>query len=194
MNSQHLFSILIFLLCFNGLEAQIKYEREYRVSKEEVPQLALDFIHAANLSEKVKWFKEEGHDGVSLEAKAKLNAKWYSIDFDPGGQIEDIEIDVDTKSLNETLRNSIATYLESNYKKSKIRKTQVQYVGSEANLLQVLKQAGKVEAIDIMTNYELTVNVKEKRSFRKMEFLFDEKGALIRKTKIVVKNTDNLEY
>ena len=194
MNKQFTFSTFIFLLFFNGLEAQIKYEREYKIKRSEVPEMALDFVSEAGLSAKVKWYKEEGPDGDSFEAQAILKAKKYNVDFDANGQIEDVEVDIDGKTLDQALYGKINTYLKANYKKSKIRNVQIQYVGSRANLIQALVQTNNIERLDITTRYELIVNVKEQRSFRKFEFLFDEDGSLLRKTRVVVKNTDNLEY
>ena len=186
--------VFLFLLFLNTLEAQVKYDREYRMSKEDVPQAALDFVREIDLTSKVKWYKEEGPDGDSVEAKTKIKSRKYNIDFDGEGLIEDIEVDIKPRELDPILHKKIKAYLDSNYQKPKICKAQIQVVGSRENLIKVLNYPESKENLNLITRYELEVTIKDQRRHHKMEFLFDPNGVLIRKTRIITKNTDNLDY
>jgi hypothetical protein len=55
------------------LQAQKKYEKEYRIKQEEVPEEALEFIHSAAIDFSEKWYFEENLEGNSIEAKFKYN-------------------------------------------------------------------------------------------------------------------------
>ena len=56
------FLILISLISFTSLgSAQIKYEKEIRIQKVEVPEKASGFVDSMNLAKKIKWYKEIGY-------------------------------------------------------------------------------------------------------------------------------------
>lgn len=73
--------------------AQQKYENEIRISRDSVPTKALAFIDTAPFDKKIRWYKEYFIDGTSIEAKTRYQGKRYSIEFDPSGELEDVEID-----------------------------------------------------------------------------------------------------
>ena len=82
MKTRNLILSIGFLLLFPIVsKAQQKYEREYRIKSEIIPQSAKEFINSIGSDYKIKWYKEIGLNTVSLEAKFKHNNKKFSIEF-----------------------------------------------------------------------------------------------------------------
>ncbi len=191
---KRLVPIIIMIVLTNLIFAQTKYEKEYKLDKKEVPQSALEFIETLRFDSKIKWYKEEGIDKTSIEAKTKFHSKKYSIEFDNDGKIEDIEIEKKWKHLSETIKSSITEYLKDNYNKHKVCKSQIQFTGQSNNLIDAIVNKTFEKTIGITTNYEIVAEVKHKGRHQQMEFLFDSQGGIISKSIILPKNTDNLEY
>lgn len=183
---------VLLLLVANNAFAQDKYEKESRIKLDEVPSKARLFIDSLKFDTKEKWYKEEGLDRISIEAKFNLNRARYSIEFDTLGTIEDIEIEVKWNSLNENLKDLIVEKLNQDCSDHKVVKVQRQFTGSENNLFLQLK-SGKAAA-DLTIKYELIVRCKNQNGVDLFEFLFDEEGTIVSKSKIVFKNSSHLEY
>ncbi len=189
-------SIVLFLFVFfalNFVRAQVKYEKEYRLPAEQVPQLALDVVNAIDFDRTIKWYKEEGFDKTSIEAKTKFQQKKYSIEFDNTGQLEDVEIEIKQQTLPSNVQNEISSYLKEQFQKHKICKIQVQYLGQTTAIINAINQQ-EFKLANITTNYELVVKVKQNNIYQEMEFLFDAKGQFLQQAIIIDQNTDNLEY
>ncbi|MBR9859827.1 hypothetical protein GYB22_03580 [bacterium] len=169
----------------------MKFEKEIRVDRAEVPDSALMFIDSCDFKKKVKWYKEIGLDTLSYEAKVKHSKKRYSIEFSADGSLEDVEIDMKSKHLpSKTMRNIDST-LCSKFEDYSIVKTQVQFVGETQQVLNFIK-SNVDTAVD--KNYELVIAVKEDHAYVKYEYLFDAEGSIIHWAKIVIKNEDYIEY
>ena len=187
-----LYLILFFIaLSFSGF-TQTKYEKEIRLKNKEAPPIAQSFIDSFYFSKKVKWYKEFGINKTSIEAKTKHQGKRYSIEFSPDGTLEDVEIELKMEEIPFDVQTAITAHLQSRYKKYNISKAQIQYVGKQSSILSHLKNRNFIE--EIQTNYELIINTKENRTYKKYEFLFSEDGKFLQQAEIVLKNTDNIEY
>ena len=94
-------SILVFCWMISGaLFAQDKIERELRVEEKVVPKEARDwFYDAFETTKRPKWYQEIFESGYSYEAKFKLKGKFYSVEFDSLGLIQDVEIEIDYNEL-----------------------------------------------------------------------------------------------
>lgn len=190
-----LLPILVIVMCqANILSGQLKYEREYRLDKSQVPEQALQFVEALKLSSKVKWYKEENLKTNSIEAKTKYKSQKYSIEFDTSGIIEDIEIEIPWLAILPDTRTAILQYFEASFDKHKIYKVQRQFSGNAASLLQIPSNEPIQSTDDILLRYEIVAKVKRQKNYQKLELLFSEKGELIQQSIILLKNTDNLEY
>lgn len=176
------------------LSGQLKYEREYRLDKSQVPEQALQFVEALKLNSKVKWYKEENLKTNSIEAKTKYQSQKYSIEFDTSGIIEDIEIEIPWPAILPDPRTAILQYFEANFDKHKIYKVQQQFSGNAASLLQIPSSQPIQSTDDILLRYEIVAKVKRQKNYQKLELLFSDKGELIQQSIILLKNTDNLEY
>lgn len=170
------------------LGQQAKFEKEYRIKLKEVPPLALQAIDSLNFDRKIKWFKEEGLQTNSIEAKTKFEGKRYSVEFNLDGALEDIEIEVSWSELPMHIQSQIDDYLNTSFEKHIISKIQLQYIGAIHAMKNLLKSE------NAQVKYELIVLSKDNKSYNNYEFLFDEKGMFLEKKQIIQRNTDNIEY
>jgi hypothetical protein len=176
----------------NNLSAQEKYEKESRIKPIDVPSSALRFTDALYLPTSIKWYREEGLDKESVEAKFTLNKIKCSVEFDTLGRIEDVEIEVNWEDLESNVKDSIFAQLTHDCANPKIVKVQRQFLGNEDQLLELLKTR---EIFSVLhTNYEFIVRCKKAESVDLFEYVFNAKGHLLSASKIVFKNSSHLEY
>lgn len=184
--------LLIAITYSNNLFAQEKFEKESRIKQKDVPSNALLFMDSLNFRAKIKWYKEEGLSKKSIEAKFKHNKTKYSIEFDTLGNIEDIEIEVNWQDIESDITDSVAMQFKLDCSKYKIIKVQKQFTGSENELFSPLINGIHSEQLKI--KYEIIVRCNQEKKVDLFEYLFNEKGNLISKSKIVFKNSSHLEY
>lgn len=188
--------ILALLLSSAALTAfaqnQKKYEKEVRIEESEVPANALEFVNSMKISSKIKWYKEHGLKDTSFEAKTKYRGERLSIEFSDDGTFEDLEIQKSMEVVESEAYEEIREYFESELSKYSIKKIQFQYVGDEDDVLEFFLE-GELED-DVKLNYEIVISTKVDGSFTMFEFLFDDEGEFIRKSKIIQKMSDNIEY
>lgn len=191
----HKYKFLILLILFSIstiLFAQDKFEKESRIQPKDVPPRALLFIDSLNLKTKIKWYKEEGLDKESIEAKFKLNKVKHSVEFDTYGKIEDVEIIVNWEDLESDLKDSIFFQLNIDCLSHKIVKVQRQFLGSENELLFLIKNRDVFEPLKI--RYEMIIRCKYEKKVDLFEYLFNYDGKLISRSRIIFKNSSHLEY
>ncbi len=188
-----IFICILLALCSNSLFAQSKYEMEKRIKEEDVPTRALHFIDSLRLVKKVRWYLEKGFGRSSIEAKFKLNKKKYSVEFDTTGSIEDIEVQIKWDNLQPKSKDAITNILKEDCKKFKIRKIQIQYLGSRAVLLEKIRD--KHDSMNnIIIRYEIVVRCSETKSVALFEYLFSETGEKLSVSEILIENASNLVY
>lgn len=186
-------TILSFMSFSSVLVAQEKYEQESRIRSEDVPQPALMFMDSSVFShEKIKWFKEEGLEKTSFEAKFRSKKVWYSIEFDSLGIVEDIEMEVEFEALNAVLKERISSHLGESCTAFSIEKIQIQYSGE--NLILFSCDPNKASEYEFVIRYEVVVKCRQDRNVELMEYLFNDQGQPILVSKIVLKNSSHLEY
>ena len=184
----------LFLCDIQLLMGQFKYEKEYRLKERFVPKTALSFIDAFHFEGKIKWYREEGLNSHSIEAKTIANGQTFSIEFDTLGVIEDIEITIKSTEIPPNTLAAIETYLKTSYQDHKYLKCQIQYTGAPKALSSLSTSFPSSSTEDIQINYELIVHVKAAKDDHQMEFLFDEHGNVLKALEIILKNSDTLEY
>jgi len=184
--------MLAALIYAGDLPAQEKFEKESRIHPKYVPAEALRFMDSVSISSKIKWYREEGIRGKSIEAKFTYSKSACSIEFDTLGNVEDIEIAVNREDLKPKLRDSISLQLVSDCEKHHIVKVQQQFTGNESELLSLFKEDTDNHSVTI--KYELIVKCDRKKKSDLFEYLFDDTGRLISRSKIVFKNSSHLEY
>ena len=187
------FLLLLLVLFFaNGLMAQDKWEKESRIKPEEVPSLAFAFIDSLQLNTKVKWYREEGLEKSTIEAKYKANKVRYSIEFELAGAVEDVEMELSWEELSPAVQKAISSQLQQDCSKHSIVKVQEQFTGSRKDLFSLLKTGSQAEELQI--KFELIVKCKQEKEVNLFEYLFDDKGQQLAKSVIVFKNSSHLEY
>lgn len=188
-----IFSVIAFVIAFVATGfGQGKFEREYRIKPEEVPEPALSFVMSAPIDGKIKWYFEENLRQNSVEAKFTHLKKQYSVEFDTLGQLQDIEMQAELNELPKKIETSITTYLSSAYDKYLVQKMQIQYRGEISSFAGYLD--GKTHFNKYTLNYELVVKGRIDRNWNLYEVVFDENGSWINTSKIMLRDTDHLEY
>ncbi|NER18746.1 hypothetical protein [Spongiivirga citrea] len=191
MKSRRYYYLIFLLLNTYILLSQDKLEKEYRLNEQQIPKKALDYVASFNFVNKIKWFAEESLTAMTIEAKTKTKKGLYSIEFDKNGALEDLEIDIDFKSIPAPVKLQIIDHLTSNYKRHRIKKTQLQYSGNPEDIRDYLVLSKEKS---IIKKYEIVIKAKNESGVHLYEFLFSHTGDLERKSKIIFRNSDNLEY
>ena len=179
-------------LCFNFAFTQVKFEKEYRIKEDNIPENIKSYLNTITFKNKIKWYKDEGLSKYTYEAKTFHNNLNFSIEFDSLGIIEDVEFKIEWKSIPESTKKNIDFYLDSIYIKKKIVKVQIQYTGKPENLINILKDINQNQRLT--RKYEIVLKGKENKKYQMMEYLFSNEGRFEHKATIMIKNTDNLEY
>ena len=185
-------SILIIGLFTTTQYAQQKFEKESRISRQDVPSGALQFMDSADTKNKIKWYFEKGLDRSSIEAKFRKNTKKYSVEFDTIGNIEDVEIEVKWQVLPTELRDAIHHQLRNDCLKHKIVKVQIQFTGSNSALFKKLNETDATPGLTV--KYEVIIKCKLTTRVNLIEYLFSDAGETLSMSKIVFKNSSHLEY
>lgn len=192
--SLRLISFLLFFGMINlPVFAQDKIERELRVKEKEVPEEAKYWVYDAfETTKRIKWYQEVFESGYSYEAKFKLKGKFYSVEFDSLGNIQDVEIEIGFKELPKDVQTGLELHLSPGYKNPDIKRIQIQFSG-ESDDLKAFFDQNSLEGI--LTRYEIEfIGLDETGGSELWEGLFSDKGELIRKRKIVMTPSENLVF
>lgn len=184
------FFFLFFLVSYS-MFSQYKFEREYRISEDEIPQKAKDFITNCNFDKKIKWYAEESQDGKTYEAKSCKNKNKYSVEFNTNGTVLDVEKTIKWKEIPEPNRKKITQSLKNRFDSFRIKKVQIQW---KTNPKTYIKLMNKEEVNNVNTNYEIVLKGKEKKSTNLFELLIDTEGTIVKELKFAPQNSDNLEF
>ena len=88
--------------------------------------------------------------------------------------------------------DKISSHLAQEYGKFKIDKVQKQYLGNPDAIKQLDLKEEQEKGLEI--NFELVVSTKMNDAFVLFEYLFDQRGNFIKKSRISSQMTDNLEF
>ncbi len=189
---RYFLSTLLLVLSALPLCAQLKYEKESRMKESDVPSLAIQFIDSLELDGKVKWYLEQGLERTTIEAKYTLEKSRHSIEFDSTGILEDAEIQVEWRELNEALKEKIINQLCEDCWKIKIQKVQIQYTGDRQVILQFLK-TGEISGAYTL-RYEMVIRCRMPNNTVRYEYLYSDDGQKLSRAEIVFQKASNLEY
>lgn len=190
MQSLLIMSLTFLLPAFST--AQVKFEKESRISRDDVPEIAFLMLDELNLDVRVRWFMEESERGYSYEGKYKLNRVWHSIEFDSTGQFQDAEIEIKEKELPEGTRRRMHADFSAEFDRYRIRKIQRQLSGPREEVLSALDTQALPPAIRV--RYEIVVKGKASGETHLYEYLFSRTGEPERKARIILRNTDHLIF
>lgn len=184
------FLILLLLVSISGFSQQ-KFEREYRIKNDKVPQRALDFIAKCKFDKKIRWFAEESQEGKSIEAKSCKNKHKFSIEFDTLGNVLDVEKTIKWKEISTTKQIAIKSGLEKRFKKYRIKKIQIQWQTDHDFYIELINGKGEDQIAEF---YEIVLKGKEKSLTNLFEILIDANGTILKELKFAPSNSDNLEF
>lgn len=188
--------VLIFLLlvgCF--VNAQNKYEREFRIRKSQFPPAAIGLIQdKLEDAKRIKYYKETDSTKISYEAKFKKDRLWYSIEFDEEGTLEDVEILIKEVDIPSEPMQEIRKYLDKSFGKYRIKRIQQQYPTSiEEPTNKTIKNAFQNLILPTI-NYEFIVAGKNDGEYFDYELLFGANGRFKNMRKSLPPNYDHVLY
>ncbi|MGO1595086.1 MAG: hypothetical protein ACTHZ1_03630 [Sphingobacterium sp.] len=185
-----LFSILLFS---SLLFAQQKFEKESRITEDAVPPNAIQYLESLfSDTPKVRWYREESLEGISIEGKTKRDEGRYSIKFSTGGELRDIELTQSFEEIPEDVQEEIEDYFSDNYDRYRIKKVQIQWLGDPDVLRTLINQGDTSQRYE--TNYEIEFSARKDRKTKPYETLFDHTGEHIETKEIVPRNLSHLLY
>ncbi|MEE4257675.1 MAG: hypothetical protein V2I47_11605 [Bacteroidales bacterium] len=182
----------IWVILASSAFGQNKFEKEDRMKEQMVPETAKSFVLFDGLKTKVRWYLEENLEGYSIEAKLKYDGKRYSIEFDTSGVFQDIEIEAVFGGLTLNTGMKITEELGSSFSKYKVQRLQHQYSGNIPSFSSFLYSLETRN--EYILKYEIVVKGKTEDGWNLYELLFDQDGALEKRSRIIFRNTDNLEF
>jgi hypothetical protein len=183
---------IILLLFPLVLKAQHKYEREYRIKSEIIPQSAQEFIDSIDSDSKIKWYKEISLNDITIEAKFKHDKKKFSIEFDTLGILQDVEFVIKKRAINSAVYHKIEQKLDSLYQKWKFQKIQTHFEGKNKDMITSINKNQPTDSIKIL--YEIVLKGKALGNTQLYEITFDVQGEIQDVLQIIQDKADHLEY
>lgn len=182
----------IVILLATPCQAQQKYEREYRIKPGAVPPKAAHFINDVFTGATIHWYGEESLTGTTIEAKLRSGGERFSIEFDPSGTIQDVELQRRFNQIPDQTRKTLTDRLSREFDKFSVAKTQLQWTASLSDLKTAIQTDNVPSSVTI--RYELILKARKKGSSNYYEVLCEQNGAVIHIHQLVQRNTNNLIY
>lgn len=168
---------------------QEKMELERRIMADEFPQQArLEIDPFLKDARRVKYYQESDGTKFSFEVKLKKGKLRYSVEFDPQGVLEDVEIGIKEIDIPASSLRAIKEGLSKRFTRYKLRKIQQQYKHTQdKDVSQTLHEAFQNLLLPEI-RYELIVGGKEGNVYQSYEMLFDSEGNFLNQR--VVRSSD----
>lgn len=193
MKTRNIILSIGFLILFPIVsKAQQKYEREYRIKSEIIPQSAKEFIDSIGSDSKIKWYKEISLNDVTIEAKFKHNKRKFSVEFDTLGILQDVEFVIKKREIIPVVYKQIEHKLDSLYQKWKFRKIQIHYRGNRRDIITSINKNEPSDSIKVY--YEIVLKGKSLGITQLYEITFSEQGEIQDVLQIIQDKADHLEY
>ncbi|MEL6305173.1 MAG: hypothetical protein AAFQ20_10320 [Bacteroidota bacterium] len=191
--SSYLICVLCLLWGILGT-AQQKKERESRITRDEIPQNALELLNPyLEDAKRLRYYQESDGNKRSFEVKFKKGKLRYSVEFSPEGKLEDVEFLIKSADIpDETWANIQSTFQEK-FSKTYVKKIQQQYPCEGKDEPEVLREAFQNLILPYI-RYELVVAGKTQNHHRLYEILFDANGALLLLREFAPTNYDHVLY
>ena len=203
---QHLLLCLCLLL-FTGIGAlaqqtdskksdvNIKYEREFRIRKEQFPARALESMedHLKEVK-RLRFYREIDSNRSSYEIKFKYVRLHYSVEFSSDGVLEDVEVRIKPVDIPADSWQTITEDLNRRFSKFRVRKIQQQYPREAfPSATETLKNAFQNLLLP-QIRYELIVQARVDKGFLNYEILYDADGKFLNLRKSLPPNYDHVLY
>jgi len=187
-------TLLALVFCCS-LNAQAKYEREFRIKKSQFPQASLALAEPfLNGVRKLRFYKEIDSSKQSYEIKFKRDKLKYSVEFNDKDVLEDIEVGISEVDIPKASYKAMEGFLKNNFSKYKIRKIQQQYPGTAFASTEETFGNAFQNLILPEIRYELMVYAKTTGHYMDFEILFDNEGKFLNQRKSLPPNYDHVLY
>lgn len=194
MMRYRLLGIAAFLALTSTVSGQEKREQEYRITSSEFPKQAFSQVSPyLQDSKRIRFYKEIDGQKSSFEVKFKKDKLHYSVEFDPQGELEDVEFIIQKNDIPEDSWKTIKQYLDDEFGKVRIKRMQQQYPNDGTQANKVLQDAFQNLILPYI-NYEIVFSTKGKKGFQTYEGLFNAKGESIGIRKSLPSNYDHILY
>ena len=187
--------VLIALLGLQPLCGQVKYEREYRIRKEQFPETAIKVLRS-HLDEvrRLRFYREVDSNRRSFEMKFKKDRLHYSVEFTPEGMLEDVEVLIKPVDIPGESWAKIQAGLSDRFTRYRVRRIQQQYPRTAFDTDdQTLRNAFQNLLLPEL-NYELVLQARTDQGLMQYEALFDSEGNLMNLRKALPANYDHILY
>lgn len=189
------FNCLVFitLILSQFALSQDKMELERLITADEFPQQALLEINPyLNDARSVKYFQESDGAKFSFEVKFKKGKLRYSVEFDPQGLLEDVEIEIKEVDIPSASLEALKQDLNTRFTRIKFSKIQQQYPHTPDKEVSVTLRNAFQNLLLPEIRYELIVKGKEGKKYQSYEILYDAQGTFL--SKRLVRYSDKRIY
>lgn len=183
------FFLLLLCGCYTAF-GQIKYEKEERIQKEELPVAVVQLLPLMKANAKrIRYYREFNGHSISYEIKFKKYGTHFSVEFDKKGILEDIEVLI-TKAA---LPTAVYECVKSHFQRAKLTRIQKQFVHPQgANPAHTLQAVFKNQFAP--TAYELEITGKTQNGYQQFEVVVSPAGKLLKKSTILTKDYEHVVY
>jgi hypothetical protein len=187
--------ILLFITLGAAAHSQVKYEREFRILREQFPQASLESVQPyLDGVRKLRFYKEIDSSRRSYEIKFKKDRLHYSVEFNEQEALEDVEVIIKPVDIPEEAWTTITKDLDSKWSKYKVRKIQQQYPREAFTSDSETFQKAFQNLILPEIRYEIVVRGKTGDGYRDYELLYDATGDLLLMRESLPPNYDHVLY
>ena len=191
------FKVLILLFITLGATAhsQVKYEREFRILREQFPKAPLESVKPyLDGVRKLRFYKEIDSSRRSYEIKFKKDRLLYSVEFNEQEELEDVEVIITPVDIPQEAWAAITKDLDGKWSKYKVRKIQQQYPREAFTSDSETFQKAFQKLILHEIRYEIVVRGKTEDGYRDYELLYDATGDLLLMRESLPPNYDHVLY
>ncbi|NCU32161.1 MAG: hypothetical protein EOM23_04340 [Candidatus Moranbacteria bacterium] len=192
LRKRDVFIFVFIALIYSSGFSQTKFEREFRISRDDVPLNALSFVDSLSFNSKVKWFKEEGLTSNSIEAKTRFKRERWSIEFSEKGEFQDVEIEIKSTQIPTNVFSKISETMSERHQSYRINKIQVRYTGDRNAVLNFFRE-NRTNRRGITLEYEIVISSRLDGNFVLMEYTFSEGGSFLLAQQIIENRPYNID-
>lgn len=199
MNLKNIFTALLSILFLTQLSfaQDLKEEVENSINKDEMPASALDALEdflEDQIVTDVDYFRETDGETTTFEAKLNWQGHQYSIEFTDEGSLLDIEQLIEFSEISEKIQDRITETMEEQFSRFRMTRVQRQFISDEEDEEgeEVIEDFLENDMDDLVVRYEIEVEGQNRSEMGSFEMLFDSKGELIQRRRIVRRSIDNI--
>lgn len=176
-----------------GFGQDQKQEVEKKIQAAEMPESALSLLKPyLKTATRIKYYKETDIDHESYECKLKFEGLRFSIEFEPQGRLEDIEVLVSIENVASEAHDKILEYLQQ-FRRFRVRRVQLQFKPDSTTDARFIDEIVKARNLK-SPNHEIVVDIKDESGWSTFEMLFDHSGVFLSQRMVIGRQTDNILY